>query len=112
MANRINPLISIVRKYDMISKSNWALARGIPSKHFFDIDKGTHAPESILGITSPYIEKIKELKTKEPKIDRLVFIEKAFGIMCRNDTEISTPAAKQMKYMVFLRPQRSKRRMT
>lgn len=79
MANRISPLISIVRKYGMISKSNWALARGIPSKHFFDIDKGTHAPESILGISSQYIEKIKELKTKEPKIDRLVFIEKAFG---------------------------------
>lgn len=79
MNNRADPLISIVRKYDMISKSNWALARGMPSKHFFDIDKGTYAPESIQVIVSKYVEKIKEIKAKQPEIDRLAFIEKDFG---------------------------------
>jgi len=76
---RVDPLIGIVRKYGMVSKSNWALARGIPSKHFFDMDKGTHASESIQAISDRYIEKIKEIMTRDPKIDRLAFIEKEFG---------------------------------
>lgn len=79
MNNGADPLIGIVRKYDMISKSNWALARGMPSKHFFDIDKGTYAPEPIRVIVSKYVEKIKKIKAKQPEIDRLAFIEKDFG---------------------------------
>jgi hypothetical protein len=31
--------------------------------------------------------------------------------MCRKDAEMSTPAAKQMKYVVFRCPQAEKRRM-
>jgi orotate phosphoribosyltransferase len=79
MNNREDPLVAIVRKYDAISKSNWALARGMPSKHFFDMDKLTYAPESIRVIASKYVEKIKEIRAKKPDVDRLAFIEKDFG---------------------------------
>ncbi len=79
MNNREDPLVAIIRKYDMVSKSNWALARGMPSKHFFDIDKGTYAPDSIRFIASKYVEEIKEIRAKKPEIDRLAFIEKDFG---------------------------------
>lgn len=79
MSNKTDLLIDVVRKYKAISKSDWALARGIPSKYFFDLDKLAYSPESI-GVTSErYAETIKELRKKEPKIDRLAFIEKDFG---------------------------------
>jgi len=79
MTDEVNPLISIVRKYGMVSRSNWALARGLPSKYFFDIDKGAYAPEASLVISNLYAERIRKLKSADPRIDRLVFIEKAFG---------------------------------
>jgi len=79
MASRVDPLIGLVRKYGMVGKSNGAPDRGIPSKNFFDIDKGTYAPESTRAISSRYIKKMKEIKTREPEIDRLAFIEKDHG---------------------------------
>lgn len=79
MNNREDPLVAVIRKYDMVSKSNWALARGMPSRHFFDMDKGTYSPESIRVIASEYVEKIKEIRAKKPEINRLAFIEKDSG---------------------------------
>lgn len=79
MSVKTDPLIQILRKYEVISKSDWALARGIPSKYFFDLDKAAYSPESVSVTLDKYAEKIKELRKKEPKIDRLAFIEKDFG---------------------------------
>lgn len=79
MSKKVDPLVKILRKYGVVSKSNWALARGIPSKYFFDTDKGAYSSESIRAILNRYARKIKEIKEREPGIDRLAFIEKDFG---------------------------------
>lgn len=79
MRSRVDPLCKMLRKYGVVSKSNWALARGIPSKYFFDIDKGAYSSECLRAISNRYARKIKEIREREPGIDRLAFIEKDFG---------------------------------
>lgn len=79
MSRKVDPLIKMLKKYRVVSKSNWALARGIPSKYFFDIDKGAYSSDSLRVISNRYARKIKEIREREPGIDRLAFIEKDFG---------------------------------
>jgi orotate phosphoribosyltransferase len=79
MSSRVDPLVKMLKKYGMVSKSNWALARGIPSKYFFDIDKGAYSSESLRVISNRYARKIKKIREREPGIDRLAFVEKDFG---------------------------------
>lgn len=76
---KIDALIEVLRKYGVITKSRHALAHGTRSGYFFDIDKAAYSSECVRIVSDMYARKIKEIRRKDPTIDRLVFIEKDYG---------------------------------
>lgn len=92
-------------------------SRGMLRIHYTD-DDGIAALRDVNVTIEPHEFAVPDVRdarrTERPANNRagpVGFSEKAFGIMCRNDAEISTLAARHMKQAVVRWPQPPKRRI-
>lgn len=71
-------LYRVLQESGAITQSEYTLAGGAPSRHFFDIDKLLSKARYVDVISEYYAKEINALKN-ENKIDKLAFIEKDIG---------------------------------
>jgi len=72
-------LFKKIEECGAVYQSEHALAGGVPSYYFFDIDKLITNPESISVIAKYYQEEISRVQSNGIEIDKLAFIEKNVG---------------------------------
>jgi orotate phosphoribosyltransferase len=79
MSTAKESLIELIKKYSVVTKSEYSLAHGTRSYYFFDVDKFAYDYKPVNLISDMYSEKILEIRAKDPRVDRLIFIEKDYG---------------------------------
>jgi len=79
MSTKKESLIELIKKYNVVTKSAYSLAHGTRSYYFFDVDKFAYDYRPVNLISDMYSEKILEIRAKDPRVDRLIFIEKDYG---------------------------------